>query len=434
MVQTLDDPPYELENQFILRVPLEYACAVKEIAHSRNVSTKNKLRIDLTPGRNYAAVEVEDVSLTARLVNLPCIIGSLKTLDRKTFYKTADISQMLVCTGHIDTRSSSEKSTSSDDLKTIVRNERVKSKRSAWKHGIAPPLKNVRKKRFRKIRKKDLDLKEIEEMSFTEFIDCPDVENEVKRLLSSDAEAIKARWKVIGEDKTIEIESHGFIRGFGIAQEKCGHKKERILSESDILREMFNDSNSGSDEDMEIEDEEDYDDCYSYVEEEEEEYDEDEDDEDDDCEDLERDLQAKINEFKRCGAKEGSSSMVVQIQKQIHYLESKLQEIQNKEQRQNHLIMKVESLVLKTHLQSVLKQLQWEEEQKAEQFQWSCTLGYRSVAGNFLQFQEPQTTEWPDISSTTILTDSTPTAALEYQLITSHLQGRSSKPPAGPSY
>ncbi|XP_054977123.1 transcription initiation factor TFIID subunit 7-like [Sorex araneus] len=367
MVQTLDNPPYELENQFILRVPLEYADAVKKIAHSRNISTKSKLRIDLTPGRNYAAVEIEDVSLAARLVNLPCIIGSFKTLDRKTFYKTADISQMLVCSGQVDNHCSSEKSASSDDMKAIRRNEKVKPKRSAWKHGIAPPLKNVRKRRFRKIKKKDLDLKDIEELSLTEFIDCPEVEKEVKRLLSSDAEAIRARWKVIGEDNAIEIESQGFIRGFGIAQGKCDYRKDHISSERDILREMFNGSNSGSDEEMEIEDEEDYDDCYSYVEEEEEEYDEDDEDEDDDCEDLERDLQAKINEFKRCGAKEGSSSMVVQIQKQIHYLECKLQEIQNKEQRQKHLIMKVESLVLKTHLQSVLKQLQWEEEQKTEQ-------------------------------------------------------------------
>ncbi|ELK29802.1 Transcription initiation factor TFIID subunit 7-like protein [Myotis davidii] len=41
----------------------------------------------------HAAVEVKDVSLTAKVVDLPCVIGSLKTLDNKMFYKTADISQ-----------------------------------------------------------------------------------------------------------------------------------------------------------------------------------------------------------------------------------------------------------------------------------------------------------------------------------------------------
>ena len=32
-----------------------------------------------------------------QVVDLPCIIESHKTLDKKTIYKTGDISQMLVC-------------------------------------------------------------------------------------------------------------------------------------------------------------------------------------------------------------------------------------------------------------------------------------------------------------------------------------------------
>jgi len=42
----------------------------------------------------HAVVEVDNVSLAAKLVDLPCVIGSLKTLDRKSFYKTADVSQV----------------------------------------------------------------------------------------------------------------------------------------------------------------------------------------------------------------------------------------------------------------------------------------------------------------------------------------------------
>jgi len=34
------------------------------------------------------------VPLAAKLVDLPCIIESLKTIDKKTFYKTADICQV----------------------------------------------------------------------------------------------------------------------------------------------------------------------------------------------------------------------------------------------------------------------------------------------------------------------------------------------------
>lgn len=35
-------------------------------------------------------------ALPAKLVDLPCITESLKTLDMKTFYKTADIAQVIL--------------------------------------------------------------------------------------------------------------------------------------------------------------------------------------------------------------------------------------------------------------------------------------------------------------------------------------------------
>lgn len=49
----------------------------------------------------HAVVDVEDVSLAAKVVDLPCVIGSLKTLDKKTFYKTADISQVWMSFPHL---------------------------------------------------------------------------------------------------------------------------------------------------------------------------------------------------------------------------------------------------------------------------------------------------------------------------------------------
>jgi len=35
-------------------------------------------------------------------VDLPCIIETLKTTDNKTFYKTTDISQMLICSNELE--------------------------------------------------------------------------------------------------------------------------------------------------------------------------------------------------------------------------------------------------------------------------------------------------------------------------------------------
>nr|XP_026266267.1 transcription initiation factor TFIID subunit 7-like [Urocitellus parryii] len=372
MSKNQDEPPHELENQFILRLPQEHASTVRSLIHSGSVKMKDKLKIDLSPDRRHAVVEVEDVSLSAKLVDLPCVIGSLKTLDKKTFYKTADISQMLVCSADADLHSSLEEPITSTDVSITGNNERETEKKYIWKHGITPPLKNVRKKRFRKTKKKTADFKQIEEITFTEYIDSPDVEKEVKRLLCSDAEAVSARWEVIADDETKEIESQGCIPGFPISPGMSGYKQGHI-SEYDMLPEMFSDSSSNNhDDEDEDEDEED--------EEEEEEEDDDEDDEDEDEEEeeeeveeddseeaLERELQAKIFECSQYETKESVNSIVVEIQKHIHYKEKKLQLIQSKAQRQKDLIRKVENLTLKSHLHSVLERLKIQEKQKNDQ-------------------------------------------------------------------
>uniref|UniRef100_G1SLX7 TATA-box binding protein associated factor 7 like n=1 Tax=Oryctolagus cuniculus TaxID=9986 RepID=G1SLX7_RABIT len=288
MTKSQDEVPHELENQFILRVPPEYASTIRKMVRSRDVAMKDKLKIDLSPDGRRATVEVDKVSLAAKLVDLPCVVGSMKTFDKKTFFTTADISQMLVCTTADDSRSSPEEPVASADLDLMDISEREKKKSYTWKHGITPPLKNVRKKRFRKTTKKLADLKELEEISFSEYVDSPAVEKEVKRLLYSDAEAISARWEVIAEGEDKEIESQGCISGFKISPGSSGEKRGRISS-------------------------------------------------------------------------------VLTIQKQIHFLERKLRNIQCQTQRQNHLFMKVESLPLKNHLKSVLEKLNLEEKQRNEQ-------------------------------------------------------------------
>ncbi|XP_004447630.1 transcription initiation factor TFIID subunit 7-like [Dasypus novemcinctus] len=376
MSKSQNEPPHELENQFILRLPPEYASTVRKVVHSGRVTSKDELKIDLYPDGRHAIVEVEDVSLTAKLVDLPCVIGSLKTLDKKNFYKTADISQMLVCTADGDLHSSPEEPVTSADLKEIRKNQRERQKKYVWKHGITPPLKNVRKKRFRKTTKKLIDFKQIEEISFTEYIESPDVEKEVKRLLCSDAEAVSARWEVIAEDETKEIESQGTIPVFDISPGMIGHEQGHVSSECDMLREMFRDSSSNSDEDDEDDDKEEEEEEDEDDEEEEEEENEEEEEEENDLEneeeedseeDLERELQAKFIESGQFKANEETSSTVLEIQKQIHYMEMQLQEIQGKAQRQEDLIVKVENLTLKSHLQSVLEQLKLQENEKNEQ-------------------------------------------------------------------
>lgn len=55
----------------------------------------------------HGIVRVDRVPLACKLVDLPCMIESLKTVDKKTFYKTADVCQVYGCSGNTFRMSSS---------------------------------------------------------------------------------------------------------------------------------------------------------------------------------------------------------------------------------------------------------------------------------------------------------------------------------------
>lgn len=76
-------------------------------------------------------------------------------------------------------------------------------KKFLWPHGIAPPSKNVRRRRFRKTLKK-------------KYVEAPEIEREVKRLLREDYDAVNVKWEVICEDedqsKPSKISSSGTVK------------------------------------------------------------------------------------------------------------------------------------------------------------------------------------------------------------------------------
>ncbi|EDL21785.1 UNVERIFIED_CONTAM: Transcription initiation factor TFIID subunit 7-like, partial [Eudyptes pachyrhynchus] len=364
MSKSRDEPPHELENQFILRLPPEQASAVRKIIRSGNAAMREKLKIDLSPDSRRAVVQVDGVSLSAKLVDLPCVIGSLKTHDGKTFYKTADVSQMLLCSADDGDPHTSPEEPATSAGATVVGNKKEAEGKYIWKHGITPPLKNVRKKRFRKPTKKPADMKQGEE-SCRAYIDSKDVEKEVKRLLRSDAEAISSRWEVVVDDETKAVPSQTCTSHVPLPPEAGDHTSSACA----MPQSTFSDSSSGKDdpENKDEEEEEEKEEKEEEDEDEEDEEEEEEEEEDDSEEDLERELQAKFIEFSLCEANESSSSVILGIQKLIHSKERKLQEIQAKAQRQKDLLRKLENLTLKSHFQSVLDQLKLQEKQKYEQ-------------------------------------------------------------------
>ncbi|GAB1303110.1 Transcription initiation factor TFIID subunit 7-like [Apodemus speciosus] len=347
------DESHEMEEQFILRLPPEQAYAVRKIIHSRNAASKDKLKIGFSSDGHHAVVQVEDVSLPAKLVNLPCVIGSLKTVDRKTFYKTADISQMLVCSPEGEPHSSPEEPVISTGPTVTGHIEgKAEKKKYNWKHGITPPLKNVRKKRFRKTTKKLPDVKQMEEINFSE------------RLLCSDAEAVSVRWEVVADDDTKEIESQGSIPTTSGEPQMGGASS----SDYDVLREMMGDSGSNSndveekstkveDDDEDDQEEEDEDDGNEEKEEE----------TDNSEEELEKELQAKFIQSSFHETEQDYTSIIMAIQKLIYIKEKRLQQIYKKAQRQKDLLRNVENMTLKRHFQNVLGQLNIMEKEKCEQ-------------------------------------------------------------------
>ncbi|VDH96070.1 transcription initiation factor TFIID subunit 7 [Mytilus galloprovincialis] len=174
------EPLHDLEQQFILRLPPGSAMALRREVQSGSMTLKDRISIELNQDHRHGAVRYGTDIFHAKLMDLPCVIESYKTIDNKTAYKTADLCQMLLCTNDEEPMSDEN-----DSLK-----KKDKDKKYQYIHGITPPLKNVKKRRFRKTLKK-------------KYMEQPDIEKEVKRLFRQDAEAIDVKWELITEEEKV---------------------------------------------------------------------------------------------------------------------------------------------------------------------------------------------------------------------------------------
>lgn len=83
-----------METQFILRLPEEPATVLRDAIRGAP-NLKERLSISLENDLRKGMVRLDDRYLYAKVVDLPCIMESMKTIDKKSFYKTADICQMV---------------------------------------------------------------------------------------------------------------------------------------------------------------------------------------------------------------------------------------------------------------------------------------------------------------------------------------------------
>ena len=96
----------------------------------------------------------------------------------------------MICKPEGEDQTSSEEET----VKPKKKDPHKVDKKFLWPHGIAPPMKNVRKRRFRKTLKK-------------KYVEAPEIEKEVRRLLRVDNEAASVRWELITEEDEAKVKA-----------------------------------------------------------------------------------------------------------------------------------------------------------------------------------------------------------------------------------
>ncbi|KAJ5953010.1 TAFII55 protein conserved region [Penicillium vulpinum] len=139
---TENDPA--IEEQFILRMlPGEDCEHIKKLMNDKTFKSSEFGLKPLTREGRRAIVKVRDHQYAAALVDLPCIIEGMKSWDRRGWYKSADICQMLLVLGRVN----SDQEAMDYPLPPDV--ECPDEKTLQYPHGLAPPLRWVRKRRFR---------------------------------------------------------------------------------------------------------------------------------------------------------------------------------------------------------------------------------------------------------------------------------------------
>ncbi|KAG7595242.1 TAFII55 protein conserved region [Arabidopsis thaliana x Arabidopsis arenosa] len=118
-----------MEEQFILRVPPSVSERIDRLL-SDEASTSDEIPLDLCfseDGRNGTFMIGND-EFPASLLDLPAVVESWKTYDDCALVKTADIGQMIMVREP------------GDPAPNTVE----------YRHGLTPPMKDARKRRFRR--------------------------------------------------------------------------------------------------------------------------------------------------------------------------------------------------------------------------------------------------------------------------------------------
>ncbi|KAK4693896.1 transcription initiation factor TFIID subunit 7, partial [Phenoliferia sp. Uapishka_3] len=159
------DEPLAVEEQFILRVPPNLVPRMKDMVEKREITPDVWFKFK---DSRRAVFHCGDKLYGAKLVDLPTLSESQKmTGTGGASVKVADITQMLL----VEDEVYNEESVTSDQAFNI--------EDFIYPHGLLPPLKHVRKRRFRKrVNRRTIET----------------VETAVEQLLEQDAKAEQVQY------------------------------------------------------------------------------------------------------------------------------------------------------------------------------------------------------------------------------------------------
>lgn len=176
-----DDPA--LEAQFVLRMEpgpdndlLRKAIEEKTIGKKQSEGGPGVMFRFLDRDGRKSILTIQNRMYAATMVELPCVIESLKSWNKKDWVKTADVCQMLLVLGRVN---------SEEEAKKFPRPKTVEPDTHRYAHGLTPPMNWVRRRRFRP-RKSYLDVERIE--------------SQTEALLAEDEQAVSTKYELIDSD------------------------------------------------------------------------------------------------------------------------------------------------------------------------------------------------------------------------------------------
>lgn len=133
-----------IEEQFILRMLPGPDCDyLRKVIDERLFDRSEFSFKPLTREGRRTILKIRDKQYAAALVDLPCIVEGMKSWDRRGWYKSADICQMLLVLGQV----ANDREALDYPLPSEV--EQLDDKTLQYPHGLTPPLRWARKRRFR---------------------------------------------------------------------------------------------------------------------------------------------------------------------------------------------------------------------------------------------------------------------------------------------